>query len=178
MSCVRKKATNRTQKALLNGNLLLWNRTSPDELPPQNLDHKRLIGPVGKANTKLAEYNGLMQCIVNPAIMLSPLDTQEAISSSKIEEILNYREAIFFGEKRVAEGSIELELVLELHKILMSSVRGEGKSPGQWRKKSKLDRPLWMHDRKCQICSPRQAQCPIRGKRLEWMDQFLPTCGD
>lgn len=75
-----------------------------------------------------------MQCIVNPAIMLSPLDTQEAISSSKIEEILNYREAIFFGEKRVAEGSIELELVLELHKILMSSVRGEGKSPGQWRK--------------------------------------------
>ena len=57
----------------------------PASLPLENLDYKRLIGLVGEANTKLAEYNGLLQSMVNPAILLSPLTNQESVLSSKIE---------------------------------------------------------------------------------------------
>src|SRR6218665_972274 len=37
------------------------------------------------ANAALARYDGLLQGIPNPAIMLSPLTTREAVLSSRIE---------------------------------------------------------------------------------------------
>ena len=40
---------------------------------------------VGETNYELARYDGLIQAVVNPAILLSPLTTQEAVLSSKIE---------------------------------------------------------------------------------------------
>ena len=57
----------------------------PDELPLNNLDHRLLLPLVGQANAALARYDGLLQSIPNPAVMLSPLTTQEAVLSSKIE---------------------------------------------------------------------------------------------
>ncbi|MBV5328894.1 MAG: hypothetical protein JZU65_14900, partial [Chlorobium sp.] len=57
----------------------------PHPLPPKNLDYGRLIGLVGRANAELARYDGLLQGVVNPAVLLSPLTTQEAVLSSKIE---------------------------------------------------------------------------------------------
>ena len=57
----------------------------PDELPVQNLDYQTLFAIVGGANRELARYDGLLQGIPNPAVMLSPLTTQEAVLSSKIE---------------------------------------------------------------------------------------------
>jgi len=57
----------------------------PDNLPLQALDYKALFPLVGNANAELARYDGLLQGIPNPAIMLSPLTTQEAVLSSKIE---------------------------------------------------------------------------------------------
>ena len=65
--------------------LLFMEPYTPEALPPQNLNYEKLISLVGKANAKLAEYNGLLQGIINPEIMLSLLETQEAVSSSKIE---------------------------------------------------------------------------------------------
>ena len=57
----------------------------PNELPLENLDYKSLISLCSKANAELARYDGLLQGIPNPAVMLSPLTTQEAVLSSKIE---------------------------------------------------------------------------------------------
>jgi hypothetical protein len=57
----------------------------PCELPLTNLDYQRLFPLVGKANAALARYDGLLQGIPNPSVMLSPLTTQEAVLSSKIE---------------------------------------------------------------------------------------------
>ena len=57
----------------------------PDELPLSNLDFRLLLPLVGQANAALARYDGLLQSIPNPAVMLSPLTTQEAVLSSKIE---------------------------------------------------------------------------------------------
>lgn len=53
--------------------------------PPRELDWKQLIPLIGPANAGLARYDGLLSAIPNAQILLSPLTTQEAVLSSKIE---------------------------------------------------------------------------------------------
>nr|QIQ10541.1 hypothetical protein BFBNJELC_00022 [uncultured bacterium] len=133
----------------------------PDVLPLTGLDYQRLLPLVGQANAALARYDGLLQGIPNPAVMLSPLTTQEAVLSSKIEgtqatvdevleqeagllkegekfqdiqEISNYRQALFAAREYLKDYPIRLAFVRELHRILMSSVRGQDKTPGEFRK--------------------------------------------
>ena len=133
----------------------------PNALPLAQLDYQRLLPLVGQANAALARYDGLLQGIPNPAVMLSPLTTQEAVLSSKIEgtqatvdevleqeaglskegekykdiqEISNYRLALFRAREYLIDYPIKLAFVRELHRILMSSVRGKDKTPGELRK--------------------------------------------
>ncbi len=132
-------------------------------LPVRNIDCSLLLSLVGQANAAIARYDGLLQGIVNPAILLSPLTTQEAVLSSKIEgtqatldevlgheagldskdmtktndiqEVLNYRKALIEASEDLAKGGhFSLSLVRKMHKILMESVRGEDKTPGEFRK--------------------------------------------
>lgn len=56
-----------------------------DKFPPSNPDWPRLIPYVGPANAAIARYDGLLSSIPNPAVLLSPLTTQEAVLSSRIE---------------------------------------------------------------------------------------------
>ncbi len=132
----------------------------PDALPLTELDFRRLLPLVGQANAALARYDGLLQGIPNPAVMLSPLTTQEAVLSSKIEgtqatvdevleqeagllkegekfqdiqEISNYRQALYAARGYLLDYPIRLGFVRELHRILMSSVRGQDKTPGAFR---------------------------------------------
>lgn len=133
---------------------------TPDELPLNYLDYRLLLPLVGQANAALARYDGLLQGIPNPAVMLSPLTTQEAVLSSKIEgtqatvdevleqeagllkegekyediqEISNYRQALYRARDYLETYPIRLGFVRELHRILMSSVRGQDKTPGEFR---------------------------------------------
>ncbi|MCE9615079.1 MAG: Fic family protein [Lentisphaerae bacterium] len=53
--------------------------------PPQDFDWPKLIPLLGPANGALARYDGTLQAIPNAAVLLSPLMTQEAVLSSKIE---------------------------------------------------------------------------------------------
>jgi Fic family protein len=133
---------------------------TPDLLPLHTLDYRLLLPLVGQANAALARYDGLLQGIPNPAVMLSPLTTQEAVLSSKIEgtqatvdevleheagllkegekykdiqEISNYRSALFQARQYLDAYPIRLGFVRELHRILMSSVRGQDKTPGEFR---------------------------------------------
>jgi Fic family protein len=132
----------------------------PQSLPITDLDYRLLLPLVGQANAALARYDGLLQGIPNPEVMLSPLTTQEAVLSSKIEgtqatvdevleqeagllkegekyqdiqEITKYRQALFQAHRHLQDYPIRLSFVLELHRILMDSVRGQNKSPGEFR---------------------------------------------
>lgn len=132
----------------------------PQALPVKDLDYHRLIALVGEANAALARYDGLLQAMINPEILLSPLTNQEAVLSSKIEgtqatleevleheagrqydedkthdiqEVLNYRTALRLAKEYLQERPLRLGLVLQLHKILMNSVWGQNKTPGQFR---------------------------------------------
>lgn len=133
----------------------------PHDLPPAGLDYRRLIGLVGQANAAIARYDGMLQSVVNPTILLSPLTTREAVLSSKIEgtqatldevleheagqdydeektkdiqEIVNYRQALTLASQTVETRPLTLSLLQHVHGILMNSVRGENKSPGEFRK--------------------------------------------
>ncbi|NLB69636.1 MAG: Fic family protein [Lentisphaerae bacterium] len=132
----------------------------PDVLPLIGLDYKRLLPLVGAANGELARYDGLLQGIPNPSIMLSPLTNEESVLSSRIEgtqvtvdevleqeagiikegekakdiqEVINYRKALLASSTYLVDRPITLFFVRELHKILLGGVRGEDKSPGEFR---------------------------------------------
>ncbi len=133
----------------------------PQPLPLQEVEWEPLIPLIGLANRRLAEYNGVLYTLPNPEILLSPLTTQEAVLSSKIEgtqatlgevlkyeageqpeeeyrrvdiqEILNYRQALREAEDELQTRPFNLNLLLRLHSTLLDSVRGRGKARGHFR---------------------------------------------
>ena len=132
----------------------------PDSLPPSGLNYSNLITLVGQANAALARYDGLLQGIINPEVLLSPLTTQEAVLSSKIEgtqatldevleheagqkmspektddirEIVNYRAALYMASEALSTRPLSLSLIKAMHALLMDGVRGEDKMPGKFR---------------------------------------------
>lgn len=134
---------------------------TPDALPLAGLDYARLIAHIGPANAALARYDGLLQSVINPGVMLSPLTNREAVLSSKIEgtqatvdevleyeaglefggekakdiqEIVNYRKTLVIASEYVQERPITLALVKQMHAVLMDSVRGANKTPGEFRR--------------------------------------------
>ncbi len=65
--------------------------------PPKQLDWERLVPLIGPANAALARYDGTLAAVPNAAVLLSPMMTQEAVLSSRIEgtqatmtEVLEY----------------------------------------------------------------------------------------
>jgi Fic family protein len=67
------------------------------KFPPSDIDWSRLVPLIGPANAALARYDGTLSVIPNAAVLLSPLTTQEAVLSSRIEgtqatigEVLEY----------------------------------------------------------------------------------------
>jgi Fic family protein len=132
----------------------------PQPLPLANLDHARLIRKVGPANAALARYDGLLQSVINPTVMLSPLTNQEAVLSSRIEgtqatvdevleyqagllfdvekthdiqEVMNYRQTLLLATEALAHRPLTLGLIRQMHAVLMNSVRGSNKNPGEFR---------------------------------------------
>ncbi|MDR3256616.1 MAG: Fic family protein [Endomicrobium sp.] len=132
------------------------------KLPIKDLNWERLSFLIGKANSSLSMYNGLLEALINPSILLSPITTQEAVISSKIEgtqatfsevyrleageeadkekekdvkEIINYRRAITGAQEILKKRPfIHLNMLKELHKILLDGVRGENKARGEFRR--------------------------------------------
>ncbi|CAN5721202.1 Fic family protein [soil metagenome] len=125
-------------------------------------DWLALIPAMGRANRHLAEYNGRLGRLPNSDLLLSPLRLQEAVLSSRIEgtlatmnevlqfeagelpdresrrqdieEILNYRFALDTAMRELKRRPFNLNLLLELHRILLKSVRGQNKAPGEFRR--------------------------------------------
>lgn len=134
----------------------------PELLPIKNIDWEARIPSIGKANRALAQYDGVLYGLPNPDILLSPLTTQEAVLSSRIEgtlatfgevlkfeageqpeqesrrvdiqEIINYRIALRMAETELKNRPFNLNLLLGLHACLLDSVRGLNKARGQFRK--------------------------------------------
>jgi len=131
----------------------------PQKLPLDNIDWIELIDDISKANRALAKYDGYLQIIPNKELLLAPLTIKEAVLSSRIEgtqatfedvlnyeanpkkvsnyddieEVINYKRAINYAVDRLNTLPLSSRLIKEIHKILLSGVRGSNKNPGNFR---------------------------------------------
>lgn len=134
----------------------------PQKLPPGDVNWEAHLPLIGKANRSIAYYDGTLNGVPNPDLLLSPLTTKEAVLSSKVEgtqatlgevlkfeageepeqesrrldiqEIRNYRLALRHAENELKSRPFNLNLLLNLHSILLDSVRGNNKGRGQFRR--------------------------------------------
>jgi Fic family protein len=132
--------------------------------PPEDLNWKSLIPAIGPACMAVARYDGTLSAVQNARLLLSPLVTQEAVLSSRIEgtqttmgevleyeaesaskvmepekradihEVLNYRKAMGRAVEMLKELPLCQRIIREAHKVLMEGVRGANKDPGEYRK--------------------------------------------
>jgi len=135
----------------------------PTKLPLYNIDWGDHITKIGNARAALARYDGILQGIINPELLLSPLMTREAVLSSKIEgtqasledvlqyeadikepykpervmdihEVQNYRKAMGYAVKELKNRPLTINIIKEIHRILLTDVRGKDRAPGEIRR--------------------------------------------
>ena len=111
------------------------------------------------ASTNVGKYQVMLKkSKINEYFIIPPFSMQEAVQSSKIEgtqvtidevlefeidkngkndeaqEVLNYYEALKYGERAVEKLPISTRLFKRLHEILLSGeVRGQSRAPGEYR---------------------------------------------
>ncbi len=134
----------------------------PPLLPPK-LDYTTVFSDIVKARDIIARYDEAVKRLPNPEIIQRTFTTKEAVLSSKIEgtqatfdevlmfdaqnaktqenekekdyrEIVNYRLAIKQGKKFLKVKPLSENVIKDLHRILLNSVRGQDKTPGEFRK--------------------------------------------
>lgn len=144
--------------------------------PPRQLDLQTLFPLIGPATNALGRYDGLLSAIPNKHVLLSPLTTQEAVLSSKIEgthvtigevleieagsdaesltapkrddaeEVLNYRASMLSCTQELRHRPLSQQILRTAHSILMKGVRGRDKSPGSYRQEQN-----WIGPKGCSI---------------------------
>ena len=130
-------------------------------LPPK-INYSSLLMKIVSARDIVSRYDEAVKRLPNPEIIQRSIRTKEAVLSSRIEgtqvtldemllldaqeemdedtqkemdyrEVFNYREAIFEGKRILQERPLTENVIKRLHKILLNSVRGKDKAPGEFR---------------------------------------------
>lgn len=129
------------------------------EALPSRYEFDTLLWPLlAEAKAKVALLEGIGRNLPNPGILLRPLESREALQSSRLEgtyitakefllfdlnteteserrsdwrEVHNCREALKFGQ--ASELPLSLRLILDLHRILMQGITRSGVNPGRFR---------------------------------------------
>jgi Fic family protein len=132
----------------------------PNPLPPKINYDAGLVRLLSDADRLLGELSGTGRVLKNPYLLISPYTRREAVSSSKIEgtqsslsdlffyeaserkiqrapdvkEVYNYVQALNRGISLLDELPISTRLITEIHKTLMTDVRGDHGTPGELRR--------------------------------------------
>lgn len=130
--------------------------------PDDRLDWAELVPAIGPATGAVARYDGLLEAVPNPDVLLAPLGAQEAVLSSRIEgteattrevleheagqeppslerrddfvEVMNYRRAMREAQALLRDLPICLKVVRRAHRILLRGARDRGLAPGEFRR--------------------------------------------
>ncbi len=119
---------------------------------------------LSRADRALGRLSGTGRLLKDPSVLLHPYMTREAVSSSRIEgtvaslsevfqaeasdepsedeevnEVLNYQRALDRGLKLLESTNMGIAIAREVHRVLLTGVRGEEKKPGEFR-----DGPVWI----------------------------------
>jgi Fic family protein len=134
----------------------------PQPLPPDNppldltLERSRLLS---EATLAVGRLDAATQLIPNPELFVGMYVNREAVLSSQIEgtqasltdvlvfevegesefpldvaEVINYVAAMNYGLGRLSELPLSLNLIREIHGVLMQGVRGQHRDPGEFRR--------------------------------------------
>ena len=174
--------------------------------PPADLDWPRLLPLIGPASAAIARYEGLLHGVPNPDVLLSPLTSQEAVLSSRIEgtqatlgevlefeaegdgddestpkkadirEVLNYRAALRDATRLLDDLPLSQRLIKLVHETLMQGVRGRNKSPGEYRRV-----PNWIGPEGCTIENARFVPCgadELPGAMTAWEEYIHSDAPD
>jgi Fic family protein len=134
----------------------------PSPLPPEIHYEEEMVRLVEEAASNLNDLKGTGRNLPNPNIFIQPYILKEAVVSSQIEgtrtsfeeaviqadeevedtretrdlqEVRNYAEALEYGMDRLEKEPLTVDLIRRIHEKLMSGVRGEERSPGEFRDK-------------------------------------------
>ncbi len=132
----------------------------PNPLPPELAWTPQLVRCLSEADRLLGKLAGEGGRLPNPHLLMRPFIRREAVLSSRIEgtqatlgellaaevgafidrapddlkEVGNYVVALEYGMKRLKKLPLCLRLMRELHQKLMTGVRGERATPGEFRR--------------------------------------------
>ena len=145
-----------------------WPAFVPHPLMPAIPWHDDTVTLLSKADQSLSRLDGRAADLPNPHLMIGLATGREAVASSGIEgassdiaelyqyriggairdrddaqEVDNYVRALQHGLARLNDMSICLDLVCEVHGILMSGVRGRDHNPGQFRTQQVIIRGIY-----------------------------------
>ncbi len=127
--------------------------------PPIRLDEAG-VSALSFADLAVGRLDGVAQTLPNPDLFVAMYVRREAVLSSQIEgtqstlddvlafeldpktrdvpkdveEIVNYVKAMNYGIDRLAQLPLSLRLIREIHAELMQGVRGQHKTPGEFRR--------------------------------------------
>ena len=158
------------------------------KFPPQNLDWARLVPAIGQAHSAVAAYGAMLESIPNTEVLVSPLATQEAVYSNRIEgtqttltqvltfqadenrseddlnrrldvdEVVNYRVALDIATQEMERIPLSLRLIRNAHRTLMRGVRGQDKAPGEYRR---IPNSVWIGPPGSTIENADFVPCPV-----------------
>ena len=166
------------------------------KFPPGDLDWARLVPAIGRAHSAVAAYGAMLESIPNTSVLISPLATQEAVYSNRIEgtqttltqvltfqadenhpvddpakridahEVFNYRVALDTATRQMERIPLSLRLIRDAHRILMRGVRGQDKAPGEYRR---IPDSVWIGPPGSKIENADFVPCPV---------EYLPNAMD
>ncbi len=130
----------------------------PSPLPRSLNLSPHLVWTLDDASRAVASLSAIGENMQNPHLLISPMVRREALLSSRIEgiiaslsdvlsheaargkrpnddveEVINYVDALNLGISLLADRPISYRLVNDVHRVLLSGVRGQDKRPGEFR---------------------------------------------
>lgn len=148
------------------GNRWAFTYYRPKPIPRDIPMTAKLIKALSDADAALGTLAGLGAVVTEPSSLIGPYVTREALASSRIEgtqaslsevlqaevasdlrqsedvnEVTAYLAATKLAHQLTASLPISQRMVLEVHRALLSGVRGEERNPGEFRRS-----PVWVGD--------------------------------
>jgi Fic family protein len=159
--------------------------------PPQIRWDNNLVTLISRADNIIGKLAGEARRLPNHHVFIRPFMRSEAVFSSRIEgtvstlqdiltaeidpknvtdpedikEIQNYIRALELGWKRVDTESVTSQMILDLHRVLMTGVRGGRKGPGTFRQEQN-----WI--------GPEGCNTPEKATYLPPAPEFVSKCMD
>lgn len=173
----------------------------PHPLPPPVTWASRLVSALSEADQTLGRLDGIGRTLPNPHLLINPFIRREAVLSSRIEgtqadlsdlllfearphskpakpdvvEVRNYVQAMEYGLKRLAELPLSGRLLREIHEHLMTGVRGQHMTPGEFRtSQNRIGKPGCTLNEATFIPPPPEEMKEC----LSQLEKYLNTAGD